>query len=242
MASRHIAIWQRNGYAEFMAHDGPPQITGIPTLSELGNGAKQLSYTTMHIGPDRRVISEVDLEVVITYEVTGGLIKITNVSVSSEDITSTQFGRLRIGEARGLIAIHEASTELTSYAKTLATGRRATDEEIETLQALVKDAKREAERLHLQTPKLGRAATSDAFYAEIAERYLRIVAVGSRSPIQDLKAELEAEGRYHPAATVRMWVALCREKGWLTRPLVKGQPGGEVGPKLIEQRAKEKKE
>ncbi len=67
----------------------------------------------------------------------------------------------------------------------------------------------------------GRPGRPDAFYAEVASRYVDALDSGSRRPTADV-----AENLNYSAARVRDAVHEARERGLLSRPAAKGRPGG----------------
>jgi hypothetical protein len=75
----------------------------------------------------------------------------------------------------------------------------------------------------------GRRGHPNSYYAEIAARYVAIVAKGSRTPIADLAQELFLTSDY-----VRDLVATARKRGLLTRPSRRGRAGGELTARALE--------
>jgi hypothetical protein len=70
----------------------------------------------------------------------------------------------------------------------------------------------------------GRPALEDDHYRSVAALYVKLQREGSTRVIEDLTVELE-----RPRPTVRNWVRVARQRGFLT-PGTRGRAGADLGP------------
>ena len=77
----------------------------------------------------------------------------------------------------------------------------------------------------------GRRGHGDLAYAALAARY--VARLGSGREVQELKEDLEQEGRYYSRNRIRNMLSDARTKGLLTRPPVPGKSGGRLTERAI---------